>query len=99
MHLDRGVLYARLKGECEPALAELKAYQRAVPVVPDAAQVTRLVRECEQTLEENRKALEAAKQMQAEAQRQAAEKDAKKAAEARAGEGRAAPTPAQVQAR
>jgi Flp pilus assembly protein TadD len=70
VRLARGVLLARVKGECEPALEELKAYQRAVPVVPDAAQVTKVVRDCERTLEENRKAAEAAKQMQAEAQRQ-----------------------------
>jgi tetratricopeptide (TPR) repeat protein len=70
VRLARGVLLARVKGECEPALEELKAYQRAVPVVPDAAQVTKVVRECERMLEENRKAAEAAKQMQAEAQRQ-----------------------------
>jgi tetratricopeptide (TPR) repeat protein len=68
--LARGVLLARVKGECEPALADLRAYQRAVPVVPDAAQVTRVIRDCEQMLEENRKAQEAARQMQAEAQRQ-----------------------------
>ena len=93
VRLARGVLYARVKGECEPALAELKAYQRAVPVMPDAAQVTKLVRDCEQVLEENRKALEAAKQMQADAQRQAAEKAAREQ-KAPAGEGGAAPTSA-----
>ncbi|HEY6004605.1 MAG TPA: adventurous gliding motility TPR repeat lipoprotein GltE, partial [Anaeromyxobacter sp.] len=84
VRLARGVLLARMKGECQPALEELKAYQRAVPVVPDAAQVTRVVRDCEKMLEESRKAAEAAKQMQAEAQRQ-------KAAPAK--EGKAAPEP------
>ena len=73
VRLARGVLLARVKGECEPALEELKAYQRAVPIVPDAAQVTKVVRDCEKMLEENRKAVEAAKQMQAEAQRQKGE--------------------------
>jgi tetratricopeptide (TPR) repeat protein len=82
VRLARGVLLARMKGECQPALEELRAYQRAVPVVPDAAQVTRVIRDCEKMLEENRKAAEAAKQMQAEAQRQKAEP---------AKEGRAAP--------
>ena len=80
VRLARGVLYARVKSECEPALAELKAYQRAVPVTQNAAQISKLMTDCEQMLEENRKALEAAKQMQAEAQRQAAEKAAKEKA-------------------
>jgi len=87
------VLYARVRSECEPALEELRAYQRAVPVMPDAAQVTKLVRDCEQMLEENRKALEAAKQMQLDAQRQAAGKAAGET-KAPAGEGSAAPTSA-----
>lgn len=77
VHLARGVLLARVKHECEPALAELAAYRRAVPLVPDAAQVTKVQQDCEQMLEENRRALEAARQMQAEAERQAAEKAAK----------------------
>lgn len=97
VHLARGVLYARVKGECEPALAELRAYQRAVPIVPDAAHVTKLVRECEAQLEENRKAVEAARQMQEEAQREAARaagKDAKAPAD-----GSGAPTPAPIPAR
>ncbi|HET8541817.1 MAG TPA: adventurous gliding motility TPR repeat lipoprotein GltE [Anaeromyxobacter sp.] len=97
VRLARGVLYARVKSECEPALAELKAYQRAVPVTQNAAQISKLMADCEQMLEENRKALEAAKQMQAEAQRQAAEKAAKEKAapDAKsAPEGSAAPTSA-----
>jgi tetratricopeptide (TPR) repeat protein len=99
VRLARGVLYARVKSECEPALAELKAYQRAVPVTQNAVQIAKLVTDCEQMLEENRKALEAAKQMQAEAQRQAAEKAAKEAKEPKSGsgakpQGSAAPTSA-----
>jgi Flp pilus assembly protein TadD len=93
VRLARGVLYARVKAECEPALVELRAYQRAVPVMHDAAQVTQLVRDCEQVLEENKKALEAARQMQAESQRQAAEKAARDARPAPA-DGSATPTPA-----
>ena len=78
VHLARGVLLARVKAECEPALAELKIYAaRAGPVLPEGSQVVKLQRECEAQLEENRKAAEAAKQMQAEAARQAAEKAAK----------------------
>jgi tetratricopeptide (TPR) repeat protein len=91
VHLARGVLLARVKSECEPALVELSAYRRAVPVVPDAAAVTKVQRDCEQMLDENRKALEAAKQMQAEAAKQAAQKAAK---ETKSADGGVAPTPA-----
>jgi tetratricopeptide (TPR) repeat protein len=96
VHLARGVLYARVKGECEPALSELRAYQRAVPIVPDAAQVTKLVRECEAQLEENRKAVEAARQMQEDAQREAAKAGKETKAPA---DGSGAPTPAPIPAR
>jgi tetratricopeptide (TPR) repeat protein len=92
VHLARGVLLARVKSECEPALVEISAYRRAVAVVPDPAQVTKLQRDCEQMLEENRKAAEAAKQMAAEAAKQAAEKAAKETKSAPAGGG-ATPTP------
>lgn len=92
VHLARGVLLARVKSECEPALDELRAYQRAAgPALADGGQVAKLQRECEQMLEENRKAMEAAKQMQAEAARQAAEQGAKKGAGSDEG---AAPTSA-----
>lgn len=75
VHLARGVLFARVKSQCEPALAELKAYQSRVgPVHPEGSQVVKLQRECETVVAENRKAVEAAKAMQAEAARQAAEK-------------------------
>jgi tetratricopeptide (TPR) repeat protein len=75
VHLARGVLLARVKSECGPALAELRTWQsRAGPVSPEGAQVVKLQRECEAQLEENRKAAEAAKQLQADAARQAAEK-------------------------
>jgi tetratricopeptide (TPR) repeat protein len=71
-HLARGVLLARVKSECEPALAELKLYTtRSGPLLPEGSQVQKLQRECEAQLEENRKAAEAAKQMQAETARQA----------------------------
>ncbi len=94
VHLARGVLYARVKSECEPALVELKAYQsRAGPVLPEGSQVVKLQRECEAQLEENRKAAEAAKQMQAEAARLAAEKAAKgNEKDAKGGGGGAAPS-------
>jgi tetratricopeptide (TPR) repeat protein len=71
VHLARGVLYARVKSECGPALEELKIYQsRAGPLPAEGALVVKLQRECEAQIEENRKAAEAAKQMQAEAARQ-----------------------------
>jgi tetratricopeptide (TPR) repeat protein len=77
VHLARGVLYARVKSECGPALTELKEYQvRGVPAPAEASQILKLQRDCEVQVEEGRKAAEAAKQMQAEAARQAAEKAA-----------------------
>jgi tetratricopeptide (TPR) repeat protein len=77
-HLARGVLLARVKSECEPALQELKLYTaRAGPLLPEGSQVVKLQRECEAQVEESRKAAEAAKQMQAEAARAAAAKAAK----------------------
>jgi tetratricopeptide (TPR) repeat protein len=77
-HLARGVLLARVKSECEPALQELKLYTtRAGPLLPEGSQVVKLQRECEAQLEESRKAAEAARQMQAEAARAAAAKAAK----------------------
>jgi tetratricopeptide (TPR) repeat protein len=96
VHLARGVLLARVKSECGPALVELRTWQsRAGPVAPEGAQVVKLQRECEAQLEENRKALEAAKEMQAEAARQAAEKGGGAPHDAPA-EGRA-PAPAPTQ--
>ncbi len=93
VHLARGVLYARVKSECEPALAELKAYQSgAGPLLPEGSQVVKLQRECEAQLEENRKAAEAAKQMQAEAARQSAAKAAKDVKDVKDEGTRAAPS-------
>jgi len=80
IHLARGVVYARGKNECEPALVELGAYLRlAGPVPPEGPAVTRLQRECAQIVEENRKAQEAARQMQEEARRSAAPPEGSKA--------------------
>jgi tetratricopeptide (TPR) repeat protein len=98
VHLARGVLLARVRSECEPALAELKLYQTRVgPAAPDGAQVVKLQRECEAQLAENRKAAEAARQLQAEAAREAQEKAARAAKEGGATTGPAegrAPAPA-----
>ncbi|HEX9244369.1 MAG TPA: adventurous gliding motility TPR repeat lipoprotein GltE [Anaeromyxobacter sp.] len=74
VHLARGVLLARVKSECAPALEELKVYtSRAGPVLPEGSQVSKLQRDCETQLEESRKAAEAAKQMQQEAAKKKAE--------------------------
>jgi Flp pilus assembly protein TadD len=92
-HLARGVLLARVKSECEPALQELKLYTaRAGPLLPEGSQVVKLQRDCETQLEEGRKAAEAAKQMQAEAARAAAAKAAKEG-KGPAGEPAKAPGP------
>jgi tetratricopeptide (TPR) repeat protein len=75
--LARGVLYARVKSECEPAITELTAYLKAAgAVVPANSQASRLIRECEQQMEENRKAQEAARAMAEDAARKKAAPDA-----------------------
>ncbi|MFY3742418.1 adventurous gliding motility TPR repeat lipoprotein GltE [Anaeromyxobacter sp. Red801] len=81
VHLARGVLFMRVKNECEPALEELRAYGRMVgPVAAADSPALKLQRECEQIVAENRRAQEAAKEMQREAERKAAEAAARKAA-------------------
>jgi Flp pilus assembly protein TadD len=98
VHLARGVLFMRVKSECEPALDEFRAFARAAgPVATTESPVLKLQRECEQTVLENQKAAEAARAMQAEAERKAAEDAARKAQSAKgapvpAGGGAAAPT-------
>jgi tetratricopeptide (TPR) repeat protein len=83
VHLARGVLLMKVKSECEPAIAEFKAYARGVgPVLAGDAPVFKMQRECEQIIVENQKAAEAARQMQLEAERKAAEDAKKKAAPA-----------------
>jgi tetratricopeptide (TPR) repeat protein len=93
IHLARGVLLARVKSECEPALQELKLYTaRAGPLLPEGSQVVKLQRDCEAQLEEGRKAAEAAKAMQAEAARAAAAKAAKDVKDGKAAGGEAPAT-------
>ena len=112
VHLARGVLFMRVKNECQPAIESFRAYGRAAgPVAAAESVAPRLERECVQILEENRRAAEAAKQMQLDAQRKAAEEAAKKAgqgatkpaappgAPAPGAAGGAAPTPAPGAAR
>jgi tetratricopeptide (TPR) repeat protein len=81
VHLARGVLYMRVKSECEPALDEFRAYARvAGPVATAESPVLKLQRECEQVVAENRKAAEAARALKLEAERKAAEDAARKRA-------------------
>jgi len=80
VHLARGVLYMRVKNDCKPAVEAFRAYARAAgPVAAADSPALRLERECVQILEENRRAADAAKQMQLDAERKAAEEAAKKA--------------------
>jgi tetratricopeptide (TPR) repeat protein len=88
VHLARGVLLMRVKSECEPALKEFRAYaQAAGPVATTESPVLKLQRECEQTVEENRRAAEAVRELQRKAEQKAAEEAARKS-----GERSAAPT-------
>lgn len=80
VHLARGVLFMRVKNQCEPALEELRTFSRlAGPVAATESPALKLQRECEQAMAENQRALEAAKAMQADAERKAAEAAARKA--------------------
>jgi tetratricopeptide (TPR) repeat protein len=92
VHLARGVLLMRVKNECQPAIESFRLYARAAgPVAAAESQAPRLERECIALLEENRRAMEAAKQMQLDAERKAAEDAAKKAREGAGAGGAAAP--------
>jgi len=80
IHLARGVALAKGKNSCEPALAELERYEAAVgPSVAAETPAPALRRECVQLLASARQAEEAARQMQAEADRKAAAKAAAQA--------------------
>jgi tetratricopeptide (TPR) repeat protein len=80
VHLARAVLYMRVKNECEPAVEEFKAYQRTAGPAGGNPAVYKLQRECEEIIVGNRQAADAAKQMQLEVERKAAEDAAKKTA-------------------
>ena len=98
VHLARGVLFMRVKNQCEPALEELRTFSRqAGPVAATESPALKLQRECEQAMAENQRAQEAAKAMQADAERKAAEAAARKVggqvpAKAQGAGGGAAPT-------
>jgi tetratricopeptide (TPR) repeat protein len=73
VHLARGVLLMRDRGDCAGALRALDQYERgAGPVLPQGSPAPKLIRECQEQVEQARGAAEAARQMQAEAQRKAA---------------------------
>lgn len=91
VHLARGVLLMRVKNECQPAIESFRAYSRQAGPVAAESQAPKLERECIALLEENRRAMEAAKQMQLDAERKAAQEAAGKARE---GAGAKPPAPA-----
>lgn len=101
VHLARGVLYMRVKNECEPALDEFRKYaQLAGPVAATESPVLKLQRECEGILDENRKALEAAREMQKtadEKKQQAGDRPKDAAAPPVEENGGAPPTPAPIE--
>jgi tetratricopeptide (TPR) repeat protein len=89
VYLARGVLLMRDQGDCEGALRALDQYERASgPLLPQGSPAPRLIRECQEQLEQGRAAAEAARQMKAEA-----EKKAVPAPEPAAGKADIAPAP------
>ena len=81
VHLARGVLLMRDKGDCEGALRAFDQYERAAgPVLPQGSPAPRLIRECQEIQEQSRAAAEMARQMKADAEKKADVE--KKAAEA-----------------
>jgi tetratricopeptide (TPR) repeat protein len=73
VYLARGVLLMRDQGDCEGALRALDQYERASgPLLPQGSPAPRLIRECQEQLEQGRAAAEAARQMKAEAEKKAA---------------------------
>lgn len=68
VYLARGLLYMREKNQCGPALEDFRRYgQVAGPVATTESPVLKLQRECEAIEDENRKAQQAASEMQRDA--------------------------------
>ena len=87
VHLARGVLQMRDQGDCQGALRSFDQYERtAGPVLPQGSPVPRLIRECQEQVEQSRAAAEAARQMQSDADRKAAEAARPPASEPGAGQ-------------
>jgi tetratricopeptide (TPR) repeat protein len=83
VHLARAILLLREKSDCGGALRSLEAYEKAVgPLLPQGSPAPRLMRECQEQLEQSRAASEAARQLQQGTEQKAAEAAARKAAEA-----------------
>ncbi|HYS82852.1 MAG TPA: adventurous gliding motility TPR repeat lipoprotein GltE [Anaeromyxobacteraceae bacterium] len=77
VHLARGVALMKSKEQCEPALVELRRYVVAAgPAVASEGPARRLQRECEQILLASKEAEDAAREMKADAEREAARKAA-----------------------
>lgn len=92
VHLARGILLMRERSDCPGALRSFEAYERAVgPVLPQGSPVPRLMRECQEQVEQARAAGEAARALQAESERKAAQAAAKAAAEGAAPDPSSAP--------
>jgi tetratricopeptide (TPR) repeat protein len=73
VHLARGVLLMRDKGDCEGALRAFDQYERAAgPVLPQGSPAPKLIRECQEQVEQGKAAAEVARQMKAEAEKKAA---------------------------
>lgn len=100
VHLARAVTLMKSREQCEPALAELRRYvAEAGPAVASEGPALRLTRECEQIVLASRQAEEAARELKAQADQEAARKAPQGAAGARPGgapgaETRPAPQPA-----
>jgi tetratricopeptide (TPR) repeat protein len=96
VHLARAVTFMKAKDRCEPALAELRLYMAAAgPAVAMESAAPRLQRECEQIVAAGRQAEEAAREMKALAEREAAGRAASagKAAPAPSAPGEVSPPP------
>jgi tetratricopeptide (TPR) repeat protein len=72
VHLARGVALMKSKEQCQPAIVELRRYVSAAGPAASEGPALKLARECEQILAANKQAEEAAREMQAEAEREAA---------------------------
>jgi hypothetical protein len=73
VHLARGVLLMRDRSDCEGALRAFDQYERSAgPVLPQGSPAPRLIRECQELLEQSRAAAEMARQMKVDAEKKAA---------------------------
>ncbi len=79
VHLARGILLMRAKNQCEPALEELRTYARQAGPVAAAGPPRSAAARVRAGMAENQGAQEAAKAMQADAERKAAEAAARPA--------------------